>query len=91
MKIIITEEQYSLYLKRRYHCMREYIDQLMNGEVSLLVPASSFKWGTYKFILTATIKKHCGEVNGGFFDEDIHNDIMDMFGDDLIEIYKKNK
>lgn len=71
--------------------MREYMDQLMNGEVSLLVPPSSFKWDTYKFILTATIRKHCGEVNGGFFDEDIHNDIMDMFGDELIEIYKMNK
>ena len=71
--------------------MREYIDQLMNGEVSLLVPTSSFEWDTYKYILTATIRKHCDEVNGRFFDEDIHNDIMDMFGDDVFEIYEKNK
>ncbi len=71
--------------------MREYVDQLKSGEGRLLIPPSSFKWDTYKYILTATIRQHCGEVNGGFFDEDIHNDIMEMFGDDLYEIYKLNK
>jgi hypothetical protein len=91
MKIIITERQYSLYLRRRYPCVGEYIDQLKSGDENLLIPPSSFKWDTYKYILTATIRKHCGEVNGGFFDEDIHNDIMEMFGDDLFEIYEKNK
>lgn len=63
MKIVITENrlekvlkqsgtdktiQCSIYLKRRYTCMREYVDQLKSGEELLTVPTSSFKWDTYK-------------------------------------------
>ena len=31
MKIIITEEQYGFYVRRRYNCMRSYINKLKNG------------------------------------------------------------
>ena len=70
--------------------MREYIDQLKSGEQELTVPTSSFEWDTYKYILTAFVRRYCNK-NERYFDEDIHNDIMDMFGDDLFEIYEKNK
>ena len=71
--------------------MREYVDQLKSGEESLLVPTSSFKWDTYKYVITATLRGYCAKEYAQGFDEDIHNEIMDMFGDELIEIYNMNK
>lgn len=91
MKVLVTEEQYGLYTRRRYNCMEEYIDQLKSGEERLNIPPSSFKWDTYKYIFTAILRQHCGEVNGGFFNEDIHNDILKIFGNDLFKIYEENK
>jgi len=38
MKIIITEEQYSRYIKRRYDCMKEYVDKLISGEENFFIP-----------------------------------------------------
>ena len=91
MKVLVTEEQYGLYTRRRYDCMRSYINKLKNGDEFLLVPPSSFKWDTYKYVFTGTLRQHCGEVNGGFYDDAIHNDIMKLFGDDLYKIYEENK
>lgn len=70
--------------------MREYVDQLKSGEQELTVPPSSFKWDTYKYIITATLRGYCTKDYSQLFDEDIHNDIMDMFGDELFEIYNKS-
>lgn len=91
MKIIITEEQYSLYLKRRYLCMGEYVDQLKSGEEKLRVSPSSFEWSTYKYVIVAFLRGYCTKEYNGLFEEDIHNEIMNMFGDELYEIYKMNK
>ena len=87
----MTERQYSLYSKRRYDCMKDYVDKLKSGEEKLLVPTSSFKWDTYKYVITATLRGYCAKNFSQLFDEDIHNEIMDLFGDDLFEIYEKNK
>lgn len=38
MKIIITEEQYSRYMRRRYECMKEFVDKLTSGEEKLDIP-----------------------------------------------------
>jgi len=91
MKVLVTEEQFGLYTRRRYNCMEEYIDQLKSGEERLRVPPSSLKWGTYQYVISAFLREHCGGINGGFYDEDIHNDIMKLFGDDLFKIYEDNK
>lgn len=90
MKIIITEEQYSRYIKRRYDCMKEYVDKLISGEENFFIPPGDFKWDTYKYILTAYVRRSCNK-NETFYDEDIHNEIMDLFGDKLKEYYDKNK
>ena len=88
MKIIITEEQYGIYFRRRVDCMRDYVDNLKSGEESLPVPSTSFEWDVYKYFMTASLRRRCGGRNYyDTFDEDIHNDIMKMFGDDLFEIY----
>jgi hypothetical protein len=85
---LVTEEQLGLYTRRRYNCMRSYINQLKSGEENLLVPPSSFKWDTYKYVFTATLRQHCdGRDNNRGFDMEIHDDIMKLFGDELIEIY----
>jgi len=42
--------------------------------------------------LIAGIRSKCGNNGvGEFFDEDVHNEIMGMFGDELYEIYKINE
>jgi hypothetical protein len=88
MKVIITEEQYGFYVRRRYNCMRSYINQLKSGEENLLVPPSSFKWDTYQYVFTATLRQHCdGRDNIRGFDMEIHDNIMKLFGDELLEIY----
>ncbi len=90
MKIIITEEQYSRYMRRRYECMKEYIDKLISGEEKMGVPPGDFVWDTYKFILTAFVRRYCN-VNEQFYNEDVHNEIMDLFGDKLRQYYDDNK
>jgi hypothetical protein len=70
--------------------MKDYIDKLKSGDENLLVPPSSFEWSSYKFIFTATLRKHCGDNNWGF-DEVIYNEIMKLFGDEMLEIYNNNK
>ena len=90
MKIIITEEQYSRYMRRRYECMKEFVDKLTSGEEKVGVPPSSLDWNTYKFILTAFIRRHCNS-NEQYYNEDVHNEIMDLFGDRLKQYYDNNK
>lgn len=90
MKIIITEEQYSRYMRRRYECMKEYIDKLISREENLLVPPGDFKWDTYKYILTAFVRRSCNK-NEMYFDEDVHNEIMEIFGDKLKQYYDYNR
>ena len=70
--------------------MREYVDQLKSGEESLLVPSSSFEWDTYQYVITATLRGYCVKNYSQGFDEEIHNEIMDLFGDELYEIYNKS-
>ena len=90
MKIIITEEQYSRYMKRRFHCMEEYVDKLISGEENFSIPPGDFEWNSYKYILTAFVKRHCNK-NERYFDEDVHNEIMDLFGDKLKQYYDYNR
>ncbi len=93
MKIIITEEQYSVYIKRRFSCFRKYVDKLLSGEERLRIPPSSFKWDTYQYLLTAGIRGRCSakQGQGEFFDDEIHNHIMKLFGDELYKLYLDNK
>jgi len=90
MKIIITEEQYSRYIKRRYECMKEYVDKLINREEKLDIPPGDFEWDTYKYILTAFVRRYCNK-NERYFDEDVHNEIMKLFGDKLKQYYDYNR
>ena len=44
MKIIITEEQYSRYMRRRYECMKEFVDKLTSGEEKPFVPPGNLSY-----------------------------------------------
>ena len=90
MKIIITEEQYSRYMRRRYECMKEFVDKLTSGEEILPVPPGDFEWKTYEYILVAFVRRYCNK-NEMYFNEDIHNEIMDLFGDRLKQYYDYNR
>ena len=90
MKIIITEEQYSRYMRRRYECMKEFVDKLTSGEEILPVPPGDFEWITYQYILVAFVRRSCNK-NEMYFNEDVHNEIMDLFGDRLKQYYDNNK
>lgn len=90
MKIIITEEQYSRYMRRRYECMKEYVDKLISGEENFSIPPGDFEWDTYKYILTAFVRRSCNK-NEMYFDEDVHNEIMEIFGDKLKQYYDYNR
>ena len=84
MKIIITERQYSLYLKRRYHCMREYVDHLKSGREKLPVPSTSFEWDTYKYVIVAFLRGHCSKDFTQMFDEEFRSDRPCNFSSDLL-------
>jgi hypothetical protein len=90
MKIIITEEQYSRYMRRRYECMKEFVDKLTSGEEKPLAPLGNFKWDTYKYLLTASVRHSCNK-NEIYYNEDIHNEIMEIFGDRLKQYYDNNR
>ena len=90
MKIIITEEQYSRYMRRRYECMKEFVDKLTSGEEKLLVPPGDFEWKTYQYILVAFVRRSCN-IKEMVFNEDVHNEVMDLFGDKLKQYYDNNR
>jgi hypothetical protein len=90
MKIIITEEQYSRYMRRRYECMKEFVDKLTSGEEILPVPPGNFEWNTYEYILVAFVRRSCNK-NETYFNGDVHNEIMDLFGDRLKQYYDYNR
>jgi hypothetical protein len=90
MKVLVTEEQYNLYIRRRYPCMRDIIDKFLSGEEKLSIPPGNFKWETYNYILVAIIRQNCGDSND-YYNADLHDEIMRMFGDELYQIFKKYK
>ena len=93
MKILITENQYSLYIRRRYKCVEHYIDELKAGKEKLRIPPGSFNWDVYQYLIVASIRSICSSNvgEGELYDENLHNQIMDTFGDDLYQIYQNNK
>jgi|LakMenEpi03Aug12_release.lakeMendotaPanAssembly.Ray.scaffolds.fasta_scaffold3358220_1 hypothetical protein len=91
MKVIITEEQLSVYVRRRYHCMKDYLDKLASGEERLFIPPGDFEWSSYQVVFTAVLRLNCDDKYNGLYSQDIHNEVMELFGDDMFKIYKENK
>ncbi len=91
MKVVISEEQYNRYLARRVDCMRDYIGKLKRGEVELPIPIYDSDWVSYNFIFSAILRLNCGDVGGANFNKEIHEEIMKLFKDELLDIFIQNK
>jgi len=87
---LLTEEEtkIQLYVRRRYHCIDDYITKLENGEET--IPwrrRGQTAWINYQIILTSFIRMNCGEKDFGY-DPRIHSKIMDVFGKRLHKWYE---
>ena len=88
-RILREEATISNYIKRRYNCMDEYITKLENGEETLPIRKGQFDWINYQIIITAFIRNNCQDDNG-YYDPNLHSNIMDIFGDRLYQWYYKD-
>lgn len=88
-RILREEATTSNYIKRRYNCMDEYITKLENGEETLPTRRGQLDWTNYQIMVTAFIRSNCEDDNG-YYDPNLHSNIMDIFGDRLYQLYYKN-
>jgi len=70
--------------------MRDFVDKLKSGESDFPIPPGHFDWDSYKYILTGYARRACCEREK-FYNEDIHNEIMELFGDELKRFYDNNR
>ncbi len=89
-RILREEINPSVYVKRRMQCFDEFVNKLENDELVdiPIIRNVRLNWINYKIILTAYMRDYCGE--SGYYDEDIHQKIIDYYGDRLYEWFKKN-
>jgi hypothetical protein len=90
IRILKEEKNPSVYVKRRMQCFDEFVNKLENDELVdiPIIRNTRLNWINYKIILTAYMRAYCGE--SGYYDEDIHQKIMDHYGDRLHRWFKKN-
>ena len=71
------------------NCFDDFIDKLENDELDVpAIRGHRLDWNHYQIILTAYMRDYCGE--SGYYDEDIHQKIIDYYGDRLYKWFKKN-
>lgn len=88
-KILKEETKISMYVRRRYACIDDYITKLENGEETIPIARGWLDWYSYQIILTAYIRSNCDDVNG-YYEPELHSKIMDVFGDRLFKLYEEN-
>lgn len=88
-RILREEVNTTNYIRRRYNCMDEYITKLENGEETLPIRRGQLDWTNYQIMITAFIRSNCEDDNG-YYDPNLHSNIMDIFGDRLYQWYYKN-
>lgn len=88
-RILREEVNTTNYIRRRYNCMDEYITKLENGEETLPIRKGQLDWTNYQIMITAFIRSNCEDDNG-YYDPNLHSNIMDIFGDRLYQWYKNN-
>jgi hypothetical protein len=93
IRIILREETHlSNYVKRRILCFDDFINKLENNELDFMTPeviGARLDWNYYKILLVAFMRNHCGD-NGYYYDENLHQKIIDQYGDRLYKWFKKN-
>ena len=88
-RILREETKLPLYVARRYNCMDDYISLLEKEPEIIPIRVGRLDWEHYQIILTAYIRNNCGDGNG-YYDPDLHELIMNVFGERLFNWYIKN-
>jgi hypothetical protein len=87
-KVLREEINPSIYVRRRIQCFDEFVNKLENNELDVpVIRNGRLNWGNYQIILTAYMRDYCGEY--GYYDKDIHQKIIDYYGDILHKWFKK--
>ena len=88
-RILREETNSTIYVRRRSLCFDEFVKKLENDELVDLpiIRNNRLNWVNYQIILTAYMRDYCGE--NGYYDEDIHQKIMDYYGNRLHRWFKK--
>jgi len=87
-RILREESKIPLYIRRRFDCMDRYINRLEQEPGIIPIGRELLSWEHYQIIVTAYIRDNCGD--DGYYNENLHNLIMDVFGERLYEWFKKN-
>ena len=89
-RILREEIEIPTYIKRRYTCFEDFINKLENGEIDMpIIRGNRLDWYSYKIILTAYMRNHCGDGNH-FYDAEIHEKILNFYEDKLYQWFLKN-
>jgi hypothetical protein len=86
------ETQPNISLRRRMHCFNDFVDKLENEELDSesIPPIIDMEWEYYQAILTAFMKRYCGESRYDEHNENLHQIIMEHYGERLYKWFKKN-
>ena len=88
-KVLKEEIIPSINFRRRMSCYDEFVNKLENNQIVdiPIIRNHRLEWFNYQIILTAYMRAYCD--SSGFYDEDIHQEIIDYYGDRLYEWFKK--
>ena len=87
-RILREESKIPLYIRRRFDCIDSYINRLEQEPGIIPIGRELLSWEHYQIIVTAYIRDNCGD--DGYYNENLHNLIMEVFGERLYEWFKKN-
>jgi hypothetical protein len=90
-KVLKEELHSTTYIIRRMRCFDEFINELENNGLEVMPPAirnARLEWNSYQIILTALMRNYCGD--SGYYDENLHQKIIDYYEDRLYKWFKKN-
>jgi hypothetical protein len=93
IKRVLREEiNPSEYIKRRILCFNDFVNNLEKDGVEFLPPiirTIRIDWISYQLILTTLMRNYCSKESGDY-NVEIHQKIMDHYGDRLHKWFEKN-
>ena len=89
MRIIITENQLSVYVRRRIVCFEDFMSRLEKGEKLFPTPRRQLNWDDFKILIGFYMRSYCDD-NWGNYNEDLQNKIIDYYGDRIYKWYIVN-
>ena len=89
MKYIITENQLSVYVRRRIICFEDFMNRLEGGEKLFPMPRRQLNWDVFKILIGFYMRSYCDE-EWEYYNEDLQNKIIDYYGDRMYKWYIEN-